>query len=57
MNKAKQNKSIKIGMVIVLAAMLLLGGKVLAQLFVPASEPGGELAEMTPSYISRDPGY
>ena len=57
MNITDKAKYIKISIVIVLAALLLLGGKALAQLFVPATEPGGEVIEMTPSYISGNPAY
>ncbi len=57
MNQINRNKYWKIGIVIVMAVMLLLGGKVLAQLIVPATEPGGEIVEMSPSYISGDPAY
>lgn len=57
MNQVNRDKFVKIGIVFVLAALLLLGGKVLAQFVVPATEPGGELVEMTPSYISGDQAF
>jgi hypothetical protein len=52
--KTKYMKSV---LVFILAFLLLLGGNALAQLSVPATEPGGEVIEMAPSYISGEPAY
>ncbi len=57
MNKESKRRFIKIGFVIVLATMLLLGGTALAQLVIPATEPGGAFVDLVPSYISGDPIY
>lgn len=57
MNNIIRSKYFKIGIVIFLATLLLLGGKALAQLFIPATEPGGEVIELAPSYISGDSAY
>jgi hypothetical protein len=57
MNKANRIRFIKIGFVVVLATLLLLGGTALAQLVVPATEPGGAVVDLAPSYISGDPAY
>jgi hypothetical protein len=57
MDKADRVILIKISIIIALAFLLLIGGKVLAQLIVPATEPGGEVKEQAPSYVSGDPAY
>jgi hypothetical protein len=57
MNQVYRTNYVKIGFIIILAALLLLSGKALAQLFMPSTEPGGEVLEMAPSYISGDPTY
>lgn len=57
MKKPSMTKYFKLVLVIILAFLLLLGGNALAQLIVPATEPGGEVIEITPSYVSGDPAY
>jgi hypothetical protein len=57
MNNTKTSRYIKCGIVIILAVLLLFGGKALAQLFAPATEPGGKVIVQAPSYISGDPAY
>jgi hypothetical protein len=57
MNKSNRINYIKIGLLILLATLIIGGGKVLGQLSAPATEPGGEFVEMAPSYISGDPAY
>ncbi len=57
MKKPIMTKYMKFVLVIILAILLLIGGHALAQLMVPATEPGGEAIEMAPSYISGDPAY
>ncbi len=52
------NKWIKVLIVFILAAFFVIGGTALAQLIIPATEPGGTATiNMTPSYISGDPAY
>ncbi len=57
MNKANRLIVIKIGFVVILATLLVLGSTALAQLVVPATEPGGAVEELAPSYVSGDPAY
>lgn len=57
MIESNRIKYIKIGIIILMASLLMMGGTALAQLFVPATEPGGEVIEMPPSYVSGDPNY
>jgi hypothetical protein len=57
MNNVYLTKYTKIGIVFLLAALLLIGGRVLAQSFIAATESGGETEEMAPSYVSGDPAY
>ena len=57
MKKVLRAKYLLIISVLLLAPMLFLGGKVLAQLILPATEPGGVVVDMPPSYVSGDPAY
>jgi hypothetical protein len=57
MTPTYKNKSIKIGIVILLLIVMLFGGRALAKLSVPATEPGGIVIASAPSYISGDPAY
>jgi hypothetical protein len=44
--------------VAVMAVLMVMGSRVVAQLILPATEPGGEqTAESQPSYVSGDAGY
>jgi hypothetical protein len=57
MQKPTIIKTIKIMLIVMLSIGIFVGGKVVAQLISPATEPGGEVQVSEPSYVSGDPAY